>query len=143
MTAHHLDGNRIQQIRKTKGDTLRTVSEATGISISALCDIEHNRSSLSMPNAVALAQHYNVALEQLLKGHAMTNDFNWFQTKLAHAERKTDAYRTDVKIAELRIEKLQQLLGIADQLVAASLAANGIEFAKQRTAYLTARADNP
>lgn len=139
MPPHHLDGTKLHRLRKAKGDTLKTVSAATGICIQQLCDIEHGRRQMSLHNVSILAHHYNVLIDELLEGNPMRTDTTWFETKITHLERKIDAYKTDARIAELRNLQLQELLVLADALVAASLLGNGTDFARQRNAYLDAR----
>lgn len=142
MTAYnHIDGAKVHRLRKTLGFTLEQLGEAAGISTSFVCDIEHGRRNQpSLHNAIRLAHTLGVTIEDLLEGTTMTNpSIEWFETRITHLERKIDAYRADVRLAEQRAINLEQILVLADAVVAASLLGNGTDFARQRTAYLDAR----
>lgn len=60
--------NRLKQLRKKKGDSLRRVEEATGISNGLLCQYETGHvNSPTIWNLLKLSQHYGISLNDLLK----------------------------------------------------------------------------
>lgn len=51
--------------RELKGARLRDVSEAIGLSISYLSDIEHDRGELTFRTAIKLCRYYGITLQRL------------------------------------------------------------------------------
>ena len=62
----------------------------------------------------------------------MTEDVNRLLTRIQHMERARDTYAFENR-------RLLNLLGLADQLVAASITGNGLDFAHYRDLYRQAR----
>jgi transcriptional regulator with XRE-family HTH domain len=61
-------GDRIRELRKSKGETLQTTSKGTKLSISYLSDIERGRTNPSLQTLEALAAHFTINLTDLLYG---------------------------------------------------------------------------
>ncbi len=61
-------GDRIRELRKSNGETLKTTSEGTSLSVSYLSDIERGRTSPSLQTLEALAKHFKMSLMDLLYG---------------------------------------------------------------------------
>ncbi len=60
-------GKTLRNLRKTRRQTLSDVSQATGLSISFLSDIERNVTKPSVDTLNKLSQHYHIVLSELLK----------------------------------------------------------------------------
>jgi len=73
-------GDRIRELRNDKGDTLRKVSESTGLSVSYLSDIERGRTNPSLQTLETLARHFGITINDMLLGV----DFAGDQTKNAY-----------------------------------------------------------
>lgn len=142
MTAHnHIDGAKVHRLRKALGLTLEQLGETTGMSTSFVCDIEKGRKNQpSLHNAIRLAHTLGVTIEELLENTTMTTpSTEWYETRINHLERKIDAYKADVRLAEQRALIAEQTMLLADAAIAASQRYDSVEFARQRTAYLNAR----
>jgi transcriptional regulator with XRE-family HTH domain len=63
--------NRLKELRKAKGLTLRELSEEIGISFSSLGNIENERRGLSIKLAIKLADYFDVSVDYLI-GHEKT-----------------------------------------------------------------------
>ena len=61
-------GDRIRELRKTKGETLKATSDSTDISVSYLSDIERGRTNPSLQTLEALAKHFDITVTDLLYG---------------------------------------------------------------------------
>eukprot|EP01156_Anaeramoeba_ignava_P005164 Anaeramoba_ignava/a246040_29.p1 GENE.a246040_29~~a246040_29.p1 ORF type:complete len:132 (+),score=15.55 a246040_29:47-442(+) len=61
-------GDRIRELRDQKRETLKDISNNTGISISYLSDLERNITRPSLQTLESLASHFNYSLIDLLKG---------------------------------------------------------------------------
>jgi transcriptional regulator with XRE-family HTH domain len=61
-------GDRIRELRKSRGETLKTTSEGTDLSVSYLSDIERRRTNPSLQTLEALAKHFGVTITDLLFG---------------------------------------------------------------------------
>ena len=61
-------GDRIRELRKRKGATLKDVSDATHLSVSFLSDVERNRTTPSLDSLTALADFFGIHLTDLLEG---------------------------------------------------------------------------
>ena len=61
-------GDRIRELRKSKGETLKTTSEGINLSVSYLSDIERGRTNPSLQTLETLAIHFGVTVTDLLYG---------------------------------------------------------------------------
>lgn len=61
-------GERIKELRKGKGETLKTFGEHIGFSPSAVSDVENGRNTLTNQMARAICAEYNVNEEWLRDG---------------------------------------------------------------------------
>ncbi len=61
-------GDRIRELRKSQGETLKTTSEGTNLSVSYLSDIERGRTNPSLQTLETLAKHFGVTVTDLLFG---------------------------------------------------------------------------
>lgn len=138
---NHIDGAKVRRLRKALGLTLEQLGDITGISTSFICDIEKGRKNQpSLHNATRIAHTLGVPIEELLENTTMTTpSTEWYETRIHHLERKIEAYKTDVRLAEQRAINAEQTMLLADAAIAASQRYDSVEFARQRTAYLNAR----
>jgi len=61
-------GQRIRELRKRMGETLKETSAGTGLSVSYLSDIERSRTNPSLQTLEILASHFNITVADLLFG---------------------------------------------------------------------------
>lgn len=61
-------GERIRELRKIKGETLKATSEGTDLSVSYLSDIERGRTNPSLQTLESLANHFGISVTDLLSG---------------------------------------------------------------------------
>lgn len=61
-------GDRIRELRKRKGKTLKEISESTHLSVSYLSDIERGRTNPSLQTLDTLADHFGISVTDLLSG---------------------------------------------------------------------------
>jgi transcriptional regulator with XRE-family HTH domain len=61
-------GDRIRELRKKKGETLKVTSEGAELSVSYLSDIERGRTNPSLQTLEALANHFSITVTDLLSG---------------------------------------------------------------------------
>lgn len=61
-------GDRIRELRDQRGETLKDISNNTGLSISHLSDLERNTTRPSLKTLETLAAHFDFSLVDLLKG---------------------------------------------------------------------------
>ncbi|MFC2055644.1 helix-turn-helix domain-containing protein [Chloroflexota bacterium] len=61
-------GDRIRELRKIKGETLKSTSEGTDLSISYLSDIERGRTNPSLQTLETIANHFDITVTDLLSG---------------------------------------------------------------------------
>jgi transcriptional regulator with XRE-family HTH domain len=61
-------GDRIRELRKYKGETLKATSESTELSVSYLSDIERGRTKPSLQTLEAIASHFGITVTDLLSG---------------------------------------------------------------------------
>lgn len=61
-------GDRIRELRKQKGTTLKDVSDVTKLSVSFLSDVERNRTSPSLESLNTLADYFGLHLIDMLGG---------------------------------------------------------------------------
>ncbi len=54
-------GSKLSELRKSNKMSLKTLSEATGISVTFLSDIEHGRSKPSIDSLKSIAKTFNVS----------------------------------------------------------------------------------
>lgn len=59
-------GDRIRELRKIKGATLKDVSDATELSVSFLSDVERNRTTPSLGSLNILSQYFGMNLTDML-----------------------------------------------------------------------------
>lgn len=61
-------GQRIRELRKQKGKTLKETSKSVSLSVSYLSDIERGRTKPSLQTLEALASHFGISVTDLLSG---------------------------------------------------------------------------
>ncbi len=61
-------GDRIRELRKSKGETLKEISGSTNLSVSYLSDIERGRTNPSLQTLDTLAEHFGISVTDLLSG---------------------------------------------------------------------------
>lgn len=61
-------GDRIRELRKSKGETLKTISDGTMLSVSYLSDIERGRTNPSLQTLESLAAYFGITVTDLLYG---------------------------------------------------------------------------
>ncbi|HHU37868.1 MAG TPA: helix-turn-helix domain-containing protein [Propionibacterium sp.] len=61
-------GRRLNALRKARGQTLATVSDAVGVAPSQLSMIENGKREAKLSTVQALAEHYGVSLDAVLEG---------------------------------------------------------------------------
>ena len=61
-------GQRIRELRKRKGETLKETSKSTEISVSYLSDIERGRTNPSLQTLEGLSNHFGITVADLLSG---------------------------------------------------------------------------
>ena len=61
-------GDRLRELRKSKGETLKVTSEGTGLSVSYLSDIERGRTNPALQKLKVLAAHFDISVADLLHG---------------------------------------------------------------------------
>jgi XRE family transcriptional regulator, regulator of sulfur utilization len=61
-------GDRIRELRKLKGETLKDTSEGTDLSVSYLSDIERGRTNPSIQTLEVIAKHFGISVTDLLSG---------------------------------------------------------------------------
>jgi len=61
-------GDRIRELRRNKGETLKATSEGTDLSVSYLSDIERGRTNPSLHTLETLANHFGITVTDLLSG---------------------------------------------------------------------------
>lgn len=61
-------GDRIRELRRNKGETLKATSEGTDLSVSYLSDIERGRTNPSLQTIKTLANHIGITVTDLLSG---------------------------------------------------------------------------
>ena len=61
-------GQRIRELRKQKGETLKDTSKETELSVSYLSDIERDRTKPSLKTLETLAKHFDITVADLLSG---------------------------------------------------------------------------
>ena len=61
-------GDRIRELRKRKGETLKDTSKGTDLSVSYLSDIERGRTNPSLQTLDTLAEHFAITMTDLLFG---------------------------------------------------------------------------
>jgi transcriptional regulator with XRE-family HTH domain len=68
-------GQRLRETRIKKGNTAKEVAEATGISSTAISQIETNKNKPSVDNLVDLASYYDVTTDYILGIEKLTDRF--------------------------------------------------------------------
>lgn len=61
-------GDRIRELRKSKGETLKDISDRTKLSVSYLSDIERGRTKPSLQTLDTIAEHFGISVTDLLSG---------------------------------------------------------------------------
>ena len=61
-------GRRLRRLRDERGLILAEVSEASGVSISHINDLEHDRSAPSLATLVRLATAFDITTVEILRG---------------------------------------------------------------------------
>ena len=61
-------GDRIRELRKQKGETLKNISDETGLSVSYLSDIERCRTNPSLQTLQTIADYFDITITDLLYG---------------------------------------------------------------------------
>ena len=61
-------GQRIRELRKRMGETLKETSKGTELSVSYLSDIERGRTNPSLQTLETLANHFNITVSDLIAG---------------------------------------------------------------------------
>ena len=61
-------GQRIRELRKRKGETLKETSKGTKLSVSYLSDIERGRTNPSLQTLETLSNHFEITIADLLSG---------------------------------------------------------------------------
>jgi transcriptional regulator with XRE-family HTH domain len=61
-------GHRIRELRKSRGETLKNISESINLSVSYLSDIERGYTNPSLQTLEILAKHFGVSVADLLSG---------------------------------------------------------------------------
>jgi len=61
-------GQRIRELRNIRDETLKDISNSTGLSVSYLSDIERGRTNPSLQSLETLARHFDISVTDLLAG---------------------------------------------------------------------------
>lgn len=61
-------GQRIRELRTSRGETLKDISNSTTLSVSYLSDIERGRTNPSLQSLETLANHFEISVTDLLAG---------------------------------------------------------------------------
>ena len=99
----------LRRLRQAKGDSLREVEQATGISNAYLSQLERGKASRPSPDKLhALAEHYNLPYEELMRAagyikesdSGQTKDFSSFQSALMSADLSEEEEEMVLKFIE-------------------------------------------
>jgi len=105
-------GEKMRLLRKrTHGYTLTSVSEATGLSVSFLSDVERGRTKPSLDTLEKLARLYRISIDDLLQGVDWETfvppsvDLPGFAEFLLEMEKGSEPLKQDVLDIVLRAEQ--------------------------------------
>jgi repressor LexA len=110
-------GYKIKEYRKEKGYTLKQLSEYTGLSLSFISDIEHNRSNPSLDNLKKLADALDVSINNLISEDNKsenTDSYSFLNLKnLDSLSRFAKYFKSKIKEKQITEAELSKLSGVS------------------------------
>lgn len=104
----NLSRTRLKSLRAKRDVTLRELEEKTGIHYTTLAKLEAGKRSMTLEQAVALADYFNITLDYLL--FRETKDLeNYFGVSIKEIEKIVDSKNFKSKMHEEVVEKIKEL----------------------------------